>query len=209
MLWLSFVLCNTRCDVRRIMLFFSPMLYITHPSEPCLSKFSPRGGKRFPHHSVLSTWSTPGAPLPPLPSLEPEGSSHTGIVLSDFISNVAHDWILHTPHSLLHGSRHSSWWERMEAKRRGLQGFRRKRVQGFRAQTRVVAVGIRRGELFLEPTTHWMYGMWQWRKNGSLLISHQNSQWHSEPLSYLVIRIICDCFSIVYLLDCELQEVSE
>ena len=187
------------------MLFFSPMLYITHPSEPCLSKFSPRGGKCFPHHSVLSTWSTPSpTPFPRAWGFCPHRNCTVWfhIKCSTWLDST------HPPLS-------SPWvstlqlWERMEAKRRGLRGFRRKRVPGFRAQTRVVAVRIRRGELFLESTTQWMYGMWQWRKNGSLLISHQNSQWPSEPLTYLVIRIICDCFSVVSLLDCEHQEVSE
>ena len=63
-----------------------------------------------------------------------------------------------TTHPHLFSVNGKEWKQRDEGCR---EGFRHKRVSGLRAWLRTVAEGIGRGELFLESTTHWMYGMWQ------------------------------------------------
>lgn len=155
---------------------FFPMLYVTHPSEYCPSKFSHWEGKCFPHHSVLSTWSTPVVSLLILPFLEPEGSSCTGIKLFGFFkSNVTHYWILYT--STLFSMSLSTLVNEQEWKQRE-EGW-----GGSGAGQWGLGLGSRQwdGETQTIFGGHHSLEVWgvivKKKKNKSLLISPQNSQW--------------------------------
>lgn len=178
---------------------FFPMLYVTHPSEYCPSKFSHWEGKCFPHHSVLSTWSTPVVSLLILPFLEPEGSSCTGIKLFGFFkSNVTHYWILYT--STLFSMSLSTLVNEQEWKQRE-EGW-----GGSGAGQWGLGLGSRQwdGETQTIFGGHHSLEVWgvivKKKKTGHFWSLPKILSDPLEPLSYLVIIITRDCFSIVYLL---------
>lgn len=154
-----------------------------------------------------STWNTPAASLLPHPSLGTQGFFQYKEWQFVFISLwVAHDWDLLTPTLSFMGlpisvDEQEHKWREKGCGGSGARwwGFRQRRWQW----------GSEEVNYFWSPPLIGCVECDSEEKTGHSLSSLTKILSDpSEALSYFGIRGICDCFSIVCLLDCELQKGS-